>query len=93
MSAVHAPVLSEKVLGDRMILVKQAALIVLGVLVLAISAKIKVMIWPSPVPITLGTFAVLSIGAAFGPRLGLATILAYMLIGALGFDVFASSTA
>ena len=49
--------------------------------------------WPSPVPITLGTFAVLTIGAAYGPRLGLVTILGYMLIGALGFDVFAGSSA
>ena len=46
-----------------------------------------------PVPITMGTFAVLTIGAAYGPRLGLTTILGYMLVGALGFDVFASSSA
>jgi biotin transport system substrate-specific component len=45
------------------------------------------------VPITLGTFAVLTIGAAYGPRLGFATILAYLLVGALGFDVFAGSSA
>ncbi|MEO1550061.1 MAG: biotin transporter BioY [Pseudomonadota bacterium] len=92
MSAAHMPVLSEKVPGDR-ILVKQAVLLVLGVLALAVSAKVQVAMWPSPVPITLGTFAVLSIGAAYGPRLGLATILAYMLIGSLGFDVFANSSA
>ena len=35
----------------------------------------------------------LSIGASYGPRLGLVTILGYMLVGALGFDVFANSTA
>ncbi|MDQ7079920.1 MAG: biotin transporter BioY [Paracoccaceae bacterium] len=73
--------------------VKQVALVLLGILALAIAAKIKVPLWPSPVPITLGTFAVLTIGAAYGPRLGLATIMGYMLIGALGFDVFANSTA
>ncbi len=70
---------------------KQAALVVLGIAALAIAAKIKVPMWP--VPITMGTFAVLTIGAAYGPRLGLATILGYMIIGALGFDVFASSSA
>lgn len=74
-------------------LVKQAALVVLGIVFLAIAAKIKVPMWPSPVPITLGTFAVLTIGAAYGARLGLATIIGYLLIGALGFDVFAGSTA
>lgn len=72
---------------------KQAALIVLGIAALAIAAKIKVPMWPSPVPVTMGTFAVLTIGAAYGPRLGLATILGYMIIGAIGFDVFASSSA
>ncbi|MEX0285818.1 MAG: biotin transporter BioY [Paracoccaceae bacterium] len=72
-------------------LAKQAMMVVLGIAVLAISAKIKVPMWP--VPITMGTFAVLGIGAAYGPRLGLVTILGYMLVGALGFDVFAGSSA
>lgn len=74
-------------------LAKQAALVVLGIAALAVAAKIKVPVPPSPVPVTLGTFAVLSIGAAYGPRLGLLTILGYMLVGALGFDVFAGSSA
>jgi biotin transport system substrate-specific component len=73
--------------------VKRAVLVVLGIAALAIAAKIKVPMWPSPVPITLGTFAVLILGAAYGPRLGLVTIFGYMLIGAFGFDVFANSTA
>lgn len=70
---------------------KQAALLVAGVLLLALAAKIKVPMWP--VPITMGTFAVLTLGAAYGPRLGLVTMLVYMLVGALGFDVFAGSSA
>lgn len=73
--------------------IKQAVLVALGIALLAVAAKIKVPMWPSPVPITMGTFAVLTIGAAYGARLGLATILGYMMIGALGFDVFASSSA
>lgn len=73
--------------------IKQAVLVALGIALLAVAAKIKVPMWPSPVPITMGTFAVLTIGAAYGARLGLATILGYMIIGALGFDVFASSSA
>ncbi|MCK0094184.1 biotin transporter BioY [Yoonia sp. F2084L] len=71
--------------------VKQVAMVVLGIVALAILAKVKVPMWP--VPITMGTFAVLTIGATYGPRLGLATILGYMIVGALGFDVFAGSTA
>ncbi|WP_210527492.1 biotin transporter BioY [Rubellimicrobium arenae] len=74
-------------------LARQALLVTLGIAALALSAKVQVPVWPSPVPVTMGTFAVLAVGSAYGPRLGLATILGYMLIGALGFDVFASSSA
>lgn len=73
--------------------IKQAILVVAGIALLAIAAQIKVMVPPSPVPVNLGTLAVLTIGAAYGPRLGLVTIFGYLLIGALGFDVFASSSA
>ena len=72
-------------------LIKQAILVVAGIVALAVFAKIKVPMWP--VPITMGTFAVLTIGAAYGPRLGLATIMGYMIVGALGFDIFAGSSA
>lgn len=71
--------------------VKQVVLVVLGIVALAIAAKIKVPMWP--VPITMGTFAVLTIGTAYGARLGLVTMMGYLLIGALGFDVFAGSSA
>jgi biotin transport system substrate-specific component len=73
--------------------IKRAVLVALGIVLLAVASKIQVPMWPSPVPITLGTFAVLTIGAAYGPRLGLVTIVGYMLVGALGFDVFAGSSA
>ena len=70
---------------------KQALLVVAGIAMLAIAAKIKIPMWPFP--ITMGTFAVLTIGAAYSARLGFVTILGYMIIGALGFDVFAGSSA
>lgn len=69
--------------------IRHAVLVVVGIAILAVSAKIAVPMWP--VPITMGTFAVLALGAAYGPALGLATIVGYMLIGALGFDVFAGT--
>ncbi|MDG1506107.1 MAG: biotin transporter BioY [Planktomarina sp.] len=71
--------------------VKQLVLVVAGITALILAAKIKIPMFP--VPMSMGTFAVLSIGAAYGARLGLATILGYMMIGALGFDVFAGSSA
>lgn len=72
---------------------KQGVLVILGIALLTVAAQIKVAVPPSPVAVNMGTFAVLTIGAAYGTRLGLVTILGYMLVGALGFDVFQSSTA
>jgi len=68
---------------------KRAVLVVLGIAALAIAAKIRVPMWP--VPATLQTLVVLSIGAAYGLRLGSVTMLGYLAIGALGFDVFTGS--
>jgi biotin transport system substrate-specific component len=76
-----------------MLWVKRVALVVLGIAVLTLAAQVKVPVWPSPVLMNLGTFAVLTVAAAYGPRLGLVTMAGWMLLGALGFDVFQSSTA
>ncbi|QJF51537.1 biotin transporter BioY [Roseobacter ponti] len=73
--------------------VKQAVLVITGIALLAVAANIKVPVPGSPVAMNMGTFAVLTIGAAYGARLGLTTIMGYMIIGALGFDIFQSSTA
>ena len=92
-TAIHKSVLSEVILPrdiPQAKLVRQIALVLVGVMLLVLSAKIKIPM--IPVPMTMGTFAVLSIGAVYGPRLGLMTIIGYMIVGALGFDVFASSS-
>jgi len=68
--------------------VRKAALILAGTVLLAISAHLKVPFWP--VPMTMQTFVVLMIGAAFGARLASATVLAYLIEGALGLPVFAT---
>ncbi len=73
--------------------IRRAVLVLAGVVALIAAAKVQVPMWPSPVPITLSTFAVLTIGAAYGPRLGLVTMLGYLAIGAAGYDVFAGSSA
>jgi biotin transport system substrate-specific component len=73
--------------------VKRALLVVAGVVMLTICAKVKFHIPGSPVPVTLGTFGVLAVGAAYGLRMGLVTILAYLAIGAMGVSVFAGSSA
>jgi biotin transport system substrate-specific component len=71
--------------------VKQALLVVAGILAMYVAAKIRIPF--GPVPVTMQTFVVLSVGAAYGPRLGLATMLGYLAVGALGFNVFTSSSA
>ena len=62
-------------------------LAVVGSALVAISAQIQVPMYP--VPMTMQPFAVIVIGAAFGARLGAATLLLYMAEGALGLPVFA----
>src|ERR1700675_265469 len=62
-------------------------LIALGTALLTLSAKINL---PLPyVPMTLQTLVVLMIGAAYGWRLGSATVIAYLAEGAIGLPVFA----
>jgi biotin transport system substrate-specific component len=62
-------------------------LVALGTALLALSAKINL---PLPyVPMTLQTLVVLMIAAAYGWRLGSATVIAYLAEGAIGLPVFA----
>jgi len=64
-------------------------LAVVGSLLLTISAKVQIPMWP--VPMTMQTFAVLVIGAAYGWKLGGATVALYLAEGALGLPVFANA--
>lgn len=69
-------------------MISSLAVILLGSLALAISAKIQVPFYP--VPMTMQTAVVLAIGLAFGWRLGGLTLLAYLAEGAMGLPVFSS---
>ena len=60
-----------------------------GTALLAASARIRIELGFSPVPITGQTFAVLLVGAVYGSRLGSATLLAYLAEGIGGLPVFA----
>src|SRR3954447_27079486 len=59
----------------------------LGTALLTLSAKTQVPFYP--VPMTMQTFVVLALGAAYGWRLAGATIALYLLEGAAGLPVFA----
>ena len=58
-----------------------------GTFLLAISSKVQVPFWP--VPMTMQTFVVFLIGAAYGWQLAGLTLFAYLVEGALGLPVFA----
>lgn len=64
------------------------AIVVLGSLLLAVSAQFKVPTWP--VPVTLQTLAVAGIAGAFGWRIGVGTVVLYLVEGLSGLPVFAS---
>lgn len=64
-------------------------LAVVGTLLLTLSAKTKVVL--GPVDMNLQTMVVPMIAAAFGLRLGVATLLLYLAQGAMGFPVFQST--
>jgi len=70
---------------------RAAALMLLGMCLLTLSAKIQIPFWP--VPMTMQTLVVLVIGMAYGWRLGAATVLAYLVTGAAGLPVFAGTPA
>lgn len=83
--------LLEAILPGRLIpvprVVRNVALIVLGSLLLIISAKVQVPMWP--VPMTMQSFVVLFLGAALGPALGTACVALYLGQGLAGLPVFA----
>ena len=70
-------------------ILKNFFIIILGSLVLTISAKIKIPFYP--VPMTMQTFVVLLLGITFGYKIGLTTISVYLLEGILGLPVFSNS--
>ncbi len=66
-------------------------LAVCGSLIVAGAAQVSVPMYP--VPMTLQTLAVLGIGAAYGARLGAATLLLYAIEGFVGLPFFAGGQA
>ena len=78
---------------DSFLMFRRLTLVVVVIFILALFSKIKIPIWPSPVPINLATLSVLTIGLTYGPKLGLTTVFGYLIIGTLGFDIFANSSA
>ena len=70
-------------------LIKSILAVVLGSIVLTISAKIKIPFYP--VPMTMQTFVVLLLGLSFGYKIGLSAVGLYLLEGIVGLPVFSNS--
>ena len=70
-------------------LVRNLFLAIVGTILLAISAKIKIPFWP--VPMTMQTFVVLLLGVLYGWKLGLFTVSLYLLEEIAGLPVFAGT--
>ena len=70
-------------------LLKNLFIALIGSILLAISAKIKIPFYP--VPMTMQTLVVLIIGIGFGWKLGVATIMLYLFEGIVGLPVFSGT--
>jgi biotin transport system substrate-specific component len=77
-----------KIISNQKI-IKYLFTILLGTVLLTISAKIKIPFYP--VPMTMQTFIVVLIGITFGWKIGVATISLYLFEGAIGLPVFAGT--
>jgi biotin transport system substrate-specific component len=71
-------------------LVADAVLVALGVGLMALSAQVVFHLPWTPVPITGQTFGALLVGGAYGARRAFVTLAAYLVVGGLGYGVFAA---
>ena len=84
-------VISNRFVGDsdsKKSLLAYIFLVIIGSLLLTISAKVQVPFYP--VPMTMQTLVVLLIGMSYGVSLASATIILYIIQGASGLPVFAN---
>lgn len=99
MTTAAAPTPRTRVLADVITrpssrtraLVIDAGLVLAGVAVVALLAKVSFFI--GPIPITGQTLGVILVGAALGSARGAAAMATYMFVGLLGLPVFAGPVA
>ena len=70
-------------------LIKTTFIVLMGTVLLAISAKIKIPF--IPVPMTMQTFMILIIGISFGWKIGVSTVALYLFEGLIGLPVFSGT--
>ncbi len=70
-------------------ILRKSGIVLAGSAFVAVCAHIALPLYFTPVPLTLQTFAVLSLGLLLPPRLAADTLTAYLVEGAVGLPVFA----
>lgn len=70
---------------------RDISIILAGVVLLALSARVQVPFWP--VPMTLQTMAVMGLGISFGARRATGMVAGYLAAGLAGLPVFAGPSA
>ncbi len=77
----------------RLGLARRGFAISAGALVVALAAQVSVPVPLSPVPMTLQPLAVLVVGGALGAGAGAGALVLYLVLGLVGFPVFAGGAA
>lgn len=65
---------------------RKALMVLSGAALITLGARLSVPMWP--VPMSLQTLAVLIVGFGLGARLGAASVMSYLALGAAGLPVF-----
>ena len=91
----HRLVLAELIPANSLAaqVAREAGLVVGAALAMALFSQLVVPLWFTPVPISLGSLAVLFTGAALGPARGSAAVVLFGLAGVLGAPVFSQHQA
>jgi len=76
------------VIGHSTLIIRRAAAVVLGALLVAAAAQVSVPLPGTPVPMTLQPLAVLLVGGLLGAPLGALSMILYLAMGAAGLPVF-----
>src|SRR6267378_48541 len=76
------------VIDNSTLVIRRAAAVVLGALLVAGAAQVSIPLPGTPVPMTLQPMAVLLVGGLLGARLGALSMILYLAMGAAGLPVF-----
>src|SRR2546425_8382825 len=79
------------VIDHSTLVIRRAAALILGALLVAGAAQVAVPLPGTPVPMTLQPMAVLLVGGLLGPQLGALSMILYLAMGAAGLPVFTPS--